>query len=120
MRMSLQPASRNRGQAASSALPRTIILFLVCAVPVLSTIAKNSLYLPKSNTTHYINIAAKMKLADAPVVSEPQTLETLVALVFPKPEATAVWPRHIVETPPFPKVSLTVCLQHRSPPLVFA
>jgi hypothetical protein len=102
------------------ALTRVLVLLLLLAVPVLSTLAKDSAYLPQSNTAHFINIAAKMKVADAPlVVIKPQVVEPLVALVLPEPEI-ATTRQDELEVPPVPKVSLKVCLQHRSPPIVTA
>jgi hypothetical protein len=115
-----QTASTSPNRAAWLALTRILALLLLCAVPVLSTLAKDSAYLPQSNTTHFVNIAAKMKVADvAAVVSEPQVVEPLVALVLPEPEVTTTQPDQL-EVPPVRKVSLTVCLQHRSPPLFLA
>jgi len=99
-------------------LTRLVGIFLLCAVPILSTIAKDSLYLPKSNTAHYINIAAKMKMADAPVaISQPQIAEPLIVVAVTPPEIR-VTRQDELEVPPVPKVSLTVCLQHRSPPQI--
>jgi|SRR5271154_731299 len=100
------------------ALTRVVVLLLLWAVPVLSTLAKDSAYLPQTNTAHFINIAAKMKIADAPlVVSKPREVEPLVALILPEPEV-ATTRQDELEAPPVPKVSLKVCLQHRSPPLI--
>jgi hypothetical protein len=99
-------------------LTRVVGIFLLCAVPILSTIAKDSLYLPKSNTAHYINIAAKMKMADAPVaISQPQIAGPLIIVAVTQP-AIRVIRQDELEVPAVPKVSLTVCLQHRSPPQV--
>ena len=107
-------------QARRFALTRIVVLFLLCAVPVLSTIAKASVYLPQSNTTHFVNIAAKMKIAEVAVgLVEPQVVEPLVAIVLPQPEIR-VTRQDQLEAPPVARVSLIVCLQHRSPPLNLA
>src|SRR5271155_4605804 len=99
---------------------RVVVVLLVLAVPVLATLAKDSAYLPQANTAHFINIAAKMKVADAPLpVIKPQVVELLVALVLPEPQV-ATTRQDGLEAPPVPKVSLKVCLQHRSPPFVVA
>ena len=107
--------------AARPGVTRLLVLLLVCAVPILSTIAKDSVYLPQSNTVHFINIAAKMKMADAPsvVVSQPQIAEPLAAREIPQPEIR-VTRQDEPEAPPVKRVSLTVCLQHRSPPFALA
>ncbi len=99
---------------------RILVFLLLLAVPALSTLAKDSAYLPQSNKAHFINIAAKMKVVDAPVVvSEPQAVLPLVALVLPQPQIPPKRQNQL-EVPPVPKVSLKVCLQHRSPPIVLA
>jgi hypothetical protein len=110
----------HRNSAAWFAVTRILVLFLLCAVPILSTIAKDSVYLPQSNTAHFINIAAKMKVSDVPVVlSQPQIVEPLTPLEFPEPEIRTTRQDQL-EVPPVPKVSLSVCLQHRSPPFIFS
>jgi hypothetical protein len=117
-RRSTNPSSLSRGSRFAST--RIVVLLLILAVPVLSTLAKDSAYLPQSNTAHFINIAAKMKVADAPLpVTKPQVAEPLVALVPLEPEV-ATTRQDELELPPVPKVSLKVCLQHRSPPIVVA
>ena len=107
-------------QARRFALTRIVVLFLLCAVPILSTIAKDNIYLPQTNTAHFVNIASKMKVADATVVVvEPQIAEPLVAIALPRPEIRVTRADEL-EAPPVARVSLTVCLQHRSPPLRLA
>ena len=109
-------SSASRSVGARVVLTRVLALLLLCAVPTLSTLAKGSVYLPQCDTAHFINIAAKMKVADAPVVvSQPQIAECLVAVAIPQPEIRVVRQDEL-EAPPVAKVSLTVCLQHRSPP----
>ncbi len=100
---------------------RALILLLLCAVPILSTLAKDSIYLPKSNTVHFISIAAKMKVADAPVavISAPEIAEPMIAIQQPEPQIRSMRQDEL-EVPDVPKVSLKVCLQHRSPPQVTA
>jgi hypothetical protein len=96
------------------------VFLLILSVPVLSTLAKDSAYLPQSNHAHFINIAAKMKAVDAPVaVNEPPAALPLVALVLPEPQVPTTRQDQL-ESPPVLKVSLKVCLQHRSPPIVVA
>ena len=101
-------------------MTRALVVLLLCAVPALTTIAKDNIYLPQSNTAHFVNIAAKMKVADVPVVvSQPQLAEPLAALELSEPKIQTTRQDHL-EAPPVPKVSLTVCLRHRSPPRVLA
>ncbi len=118
----VQPAGQKTSnqRAAQFGVTRVLVLLLLCAVPILSTLAKDSIYLPTSNTAHFINIAAKMKVADAPVaVSQPQIAEPEVAIQRPEVEVR-ITRQDELEVPPVPKVSLTICLQHRSPPRVNA
>ncbi|HXO05658.1 MAG TPA: hypothetical protein VN884_08510 [Candidatus Sulfotelmatobacter sp.] len=109
-----------RNIATRFVLPRMLVLFLLLAVPGLSTIAKDSIYLPQSNAAHFINKAAKMKLADVAVtVIAPQPAEPLVGIVLPQPEIR-VERQAQLGAPPIPKVSLSICLRHRSPPFILA
>lgn len=91
------------------------VILLLFAVAGLSTLAKNSQYFPKSNPTHYVNIASKMKVAPTPVVLERAPLYPVAKVIPPQPCA----PRnHGVEeiTLPSPSIAVTVSIQHRSPP----
>jgi hypothetical protein len=114
--------------AATGSIPRAdrrgftpfLVLLLLCAVPVLSTLAKDSIYLPQSNTAHFINIAAKMKVADVvTVTSQPQIAEPLAVRRISEP-VIRITRQDELEVPAAPRVSLTVCLQHRSPPTALA
>jgi hypothetical protein len=91
------------------------VVLLLFAVAGLSTLAKNSQYFPKSNPTHYVNIASKMKAAPPPAVLERAPLYPIAKVVTPQPYA----PRnHGVEeiSLPSPSIGVTVSTQHRSPP----
>ena len=91
----------------------TVVLLI--AVAGLSTLAKNSPYFPKSDPAHYVNISSKMKGAPAPALLERAPLG-VIAKVVPAPPVT---PRKydVEETSlPAPSISVTVSIQHRSPP----
>jgi len=125
MRMEMEAKIRDaRGAGRQEAfwlgVTRAIVLLLLCAVPVLSTLAKDSIYLPQSNTAHFINIAAKMKVVDAgaPIIA-PQLAEPCARLMVSRP-AIRITRQDQLEVPAVAKVSLTICLQHRSPPPVLA
>jgi hypothetical protein len=114
--------SRTNGARGDSWLgfTRALVLLLLCAIPTLSTLAKDSIYLPQSDTAHFINIAAKMKVADVTVtVIAPQLAEPSITLELPQPEIR-VTRQDQLEGPQVRKVSLASCLRHRSPPIVFA
>ena len=109
-------ASKNLGSAArwQSVLKRTAIVLLLLAVPILSTLAKQSWYLPQANTAHYLNGAIKMKVSHAPLLVHWQPSVTIVKFVPPAPPETFRHKRSI--DPPVPDLGVTLSLQHRSPP----
>jgi hypothetical protein len=91
------------------------VVFLLFAVAGLSTLAKNSQYFPKSNPTHYVNIANKMKAGSSPVLLERAPLHPIANAVTPQPRAPK---KHEFEkvSLPSPSIGVTVSIQHRSPP----
>jgi len=95
------------------------IVLLLFAVAGLSTLAKNSQYFPKSNPTHYVNIAAKMKAAPSRVVVQRDRLSPVAKVVPPKPEIPNKYAVKEEADLPFPSVGVTVSIQHRSPPSPF-
>jgi hypothetical protein len=108
-----------RSKLVKLSLLNASVLILLFAVAALSTLAKNSQYFPKSNPTHYVNIATKMKAAPSRVVVQRERLSP-VAKVFP-PKAE-ILNRHATKEEadlPFPSVGITVSVQHRSPPSPF-
>jgi hypothetical protein len=103
------------GRLLKAGLQFATVLLLLFAVTGLSTLAKNSLYFPNSHPTHYVNISSKMKGAPAPVLLERAPLCAIAKVVPPQPFT----PRnHGVEqiSLPSPSISVTVSIQHRSPP----
>jgi hypothetical protein len=94
-----------------------LLTLLVFAVPALSTLAKNSWYLPQSNPVHYLNIASKMQVPHVPVVLEKAALQPIAQLI-PAPEVIRSTPEPDPEAPR-PSISVTITLQHRSPPSLF-
>jgi hypothetical protein len=94
-----------------------LFALLLFAVPALSTLAKNSCYLPQSNPVHYLNIASKMQVPHVPVVLEKAPLRPIAKLI-PAPEVIRI--THEPDwQPPKPSIGVTVALQHRSPPSLF-
>jgi hypothetical protein len=92
-------------------------LLLLFAVAGLSTVAKDSQYLPKSHPAHYLNISSKMKVSSPAPVLDRAPLHA-VAKIEP-PRYVARFPRR--EDPPPPlaiqQIGLRMALQHRSPPV---
>jgi hypothetical protein len=91
------------------------IVLLLFAVAGLSTLAKNSQYFSKSNPTHYVNSANKMKPGAPPVAFELAPLQPIAKVVPPRP---CVPKKHGIEevSLPLPSIGVTVSIQHRSPP----
>ncbi len=121
------PGSHNRGvlrvrvselmrsRLFKASLQIATVVLLLFAVAGLSTLAKNSQYFAKSNPTHYVNIATKMKVAPTPVALERAPLCPVARVLPPQPFATR---NHGVEEIclPSPSIAVTVSIQHRSPP----
>ena len=91
-----------------------LLALLLFAVPTLSTLAKNSCYLPQSNPVHYLNIASKMRVPQVAVVLNKAPLQS-IAMLIPAPEVIRST-REPDWQPPKPSIGVTVALQHRSPP----
>jgi hypothetical protein len=91
-----------------------LFALLLFAVPTLSTLAKNSWYLPQSNPGHFLNIASKMQVPHLPVVLKKAPLRP-VAKLIPSPELIPST-REPDPEPPKPSMGVTVSLQPRSPP----
>lgn len=106
-------ASRRNG--SRRLLIKCAILVLLVAVAGLSTLAKNSLYYPKSHPTRYVSIASKARLAQAPAALERAPLIPVARMVPPQPVAHTVL--HEPETQPIPEIGVVVSRQYRSPPL---
>jgi hypothetical protein len=110
------PVFRDRlcGAKCLRFLNRAALLLLVLAVPALSTLAKTSWYLPQTNTGHYLTGAIKMKVSCSPVVMDRAPLRASLEPIPPQPRVETRREERIV--PLRVRLSLTICLQHRSPP----
>jgi hypothetical protein len=93
----------------------SLLALLLFAVPALSTLAKNSWYLPQSNPVHYLNIASKMRVPQVAVVLNKAPLRA-IAMLIPAPEEVIRSTHEPDLEPPKPSIGVTVSLQHRSPP----
>jgi hypothetical protein len=99
----------------SAIWPRAAVIFLLVALAGLSTFAKYTPYLPKTDPSHFVNNATKLKVAQTPVVLDRTPLHPFTVIVPPRP---AYRPRRTDKpvAPPIQLIGLTVSLQHRSPP----
>jgi len=108
-----------RGILPDRFLARTAVLMLLILVPVLTTLAKNSLYYPASNLNHYVSISSKMNVTHAPAIFESAPMRPVANVVPPLP----IFPRireARMDAPLIPQIGSTVSLQLRSPPLQFS
>ena len=120
--MSIEMTAAGRGQqeiTRSSIWPRAAVLFLLVALAGLSTFAKYTPYLPKTDPSHFVNNATKLKVAQSPLVLDRAPLHPVATVVPPRP---AYRPRRTDEpvAPPIQVIGLTVSIQHRSPPTSLA
>lgn len=93
---------------------RVAVLLLLLAVPALSTLAKDSWYLPQANTGHYLTGAIKMKVVHSRLLAGHRPLLPVAKAVPPLPEVPKVRPSEPELS--VPSVAVTVSLRHRSPP----
>jgi hypothetical protein len=106
-----------RTKSFKSALIQAVVLTLLVFLAVLSTLAKNVQYLPKSNPARHLSIACKMKANSdcAPAPLRPQPAQPSSRLLIPEP-VLFVSNFDQREAPPVQRISLIVCLRHRAPP----
>src|SRR5580704_8943352 len=86
MSLAGKDAQPMRSKLVKLSLLNISIVLMLFAVAGLSTLAKNSQYFPKSNPTHYVNIAAKMKPAPSRVVVQRERLSPVAKVLPPKSE----------------------------------
>lgn len=99
-----------------SSLQIAAVVLLLFTVTALSTLAKNSQYFSRSNPAHYINIASKMTQSHLPAVIDRTPLRPVARFIPPRPE-TRITQVVRAEIPALRSISVTVSLQHRSPPI---
>ena len=93
-------------------------LLLVLAVPILCAVARRGWYLSPSDHSHYLIDASKAKVAHGPLLQVPSPVRTLFFSVASRPQMHAE--RHLELTSFFSlySLSVTISLQHRSPPIL--
>jgi hypothetical protein len=95
-------------------LRRVAVVLLLLTVPALSTLAKNSWYLPQADTGHYLTGAVKMRVAHSPELLDSRPLRLIADVISPQPQIRKHQEPEFA--PEIPSVGVTVALQHRSPP----
>jgi hypothetical protein len=120
MGVGMTRSSRGLQRKDRSAIwPRAAVIFLLVALAGLATFAKYTPYLPKTDPSHFVNNATKLKVAQSPVLLIRAPLHPVATVVPPRP---AYRPRRTDEpvAPPFQLIGLTVSIRHRSPPISLA
>lgn len=96
-------------------LRQFVVLLLLAAIPLLSTLAKKDWYLPQASTAHYLNGAVKMKATHAAVASD--LAPCLPAFKLTSPAARTE--KLLTAEPDIsaPEIGIVISLLHRSPPI---
>lgn len=92
-----------------------MILLLLVSVVGLSTLAKDGQYFASTNPVRHASLSTKMRVTHAPIAISGDQLEP-VARVAPPLPAARVTRLEQFETTPIQRISITVSMQHRSPP----
>jgi hypothetical protein len=104
-----------RKMAARRGYLKVCVGLLLLAVIGFSTLAKNSQYRSQSDPAHFLNISSKMKVSPAPVVTDRTPLRAVARFVPPRTEFCCTQVSEEL-VPELPSLSVTLTLQHRSPP----
>lgn len=94
----------------------SLISLLLVAVVGLSTLAKDGQYFPRTNPANHVSLSIKMNVAHAPILISMDRQQPIAA-VAPPPPVARVTRLEQFEATPVRKISVTVSMQHRSPPL---
>jgi hypothetical protein len=95
-------------------LKRIAIVLLLLAIPALSTLAKQSWYLPQADTGHYLNGAIKMRVSHARFLADRKPSLPTAQLVPPPAQTTTIG--RAQPRPSVPSIGITAVPQHRPPP----
>jgi hypothetical protein len=91
-------------------LKRRLLILPPLTVPTLSTLAKDSWYLPTSNPVHFLNIANKMQVPHCPVVLHKALPQVLASFIPLQPVSRNIGERDF--EPPKPSIGVIVSQQH--------
>jgi hypothetical protein len=92
------------------------VVLLLLAIAGFSALAKNSQYSAQSNPAHFITFASKMIVSPLPAVIDQTPLRPVGRFLLPQPESR-ITQETKEEVPTVRSISVTVSLQHRSPPI---
>ena len=100
-------------------LARVAALVVLVAVMALSTLAKNTDYLPDSNPAHYLSSASKMRLVHSPVIQD-RTPSHPISKTIPQKQISKETHRNDPGLPSIQKIIFICSFQYRSPPPILA
>jgi hypothetical protein len=120
--MTPQPSTATQPTAKpwAAVVTKATILLLLFSVAALATLAKNGQYYPKSDAAQHVSISTKMNVvlhSSAHLGEEP--LQPSTRFFPPQPPLRSAWVP-TAEPPSIPTISVTVSMQHRSPPRAFS
>jgi hypothetical protein len=108
-----------RTNLSNRILVRPAILLLIFAIAGLTTLAKQSRYLPESNPSHYLSSATKLSMGNHPIDFLAADLRPVAKVVPLQPEFRA-FPQTTAKKLDLLQIGLVVSLQHRAPPSLLA
>jgi hypothetical protein len=114
------PSGKSRLAVVRSMRPlffKLAVLLMLVLVMGLSTLAKNTGYLPDSNPAHYISSASKMSRGQSPAILD-QTPVQPISRLIPHKATSGETHRNDPQLPPNNQIVLISSLQHRSPPVL--
>jgi len=113
----LQPARTQHPKSRAQRIGvRLAVIVLLFAVAGFATLAKNSLYYPKSGNVQYISIASKMKVSQPAQAAERPLSLPAGTMVLPQPDVQPT--RAILEEPAAHSLAgFTRSPQDRAPPV---
>jgi hypothetical protein len=95
---------------------RTAVLaLLLITVPTLTVRIKSGLGSPSSDPGRHLRVESKMRVTHPPLAGDWRKPIPRFSQLLPVPDGPAV-PLMVEPEVPVRRVSLTICLQHRSPP----
>ena len=115
-RESIHDSKLPKNKPLKNMLVKLTTVVLLLAVAGFTTHAKTCWYCSPSNPVHFLSMASKATIAHAPADFDQQrALEPVIRLVPLPPVSDNCWHKEY-EILPIQCISITVSLQHRSPP----
>lgn len=94
---------------------RLAIVAVLFGLVGLSALAKDSVYLPRADAAHYINIANKMNVGHSPAALDHAPLAPVAKVMPPAPADCVSW-QQPPEAAPATPLAIVLSRRYRSPP----